>query len=240
VTRYDWLLARRAAALGLALAVVLAATIVSTDDGSATVGARLGRFASLVALAGGLAAFVTAQQARSRGELRGLSAIGVPPTRAPLGAAFGGTFVAASGPLLVWMRLVDIDSLYPRLGPLAGAWTVVGPGMWRQTFGSVVVRAAGEIDVSSGTTAGLVNALPQISRAATSAALLSFAIAVPIWAIASGGAARRLAVALLVAASSVTLFHLVAVARVPCWILVVPPMALLLDAWALSRSGAWS
>jgi hypothetical protein len=240
VTGYDGLLARRAIALGAAFAVVLFATIVSTDDGGVAVGARLGRFASLVALAGGLAAFVTVEQARSRGEIRGLHAIGVAPARAPLGAALGGTFVAAVGPLLAAMSIVDIDSLYPRLGSSAGTWAVVGPGMWRQVFGAAVVRGAGEIDVSPGVTAGLVAALPHVSRASTIAALLAFAIALPLWATARGAGARRLVVALLVAVSSVTLFHLVAVARAPSALLVVPPLALLVDAWALSRSGAWT
>jgi hypothetical protein len=223
--------------LGAALSVLLVVMIVSTDEGEATFGERLGRFASLVALAGGLAAFVTTEQAHSRGELRGLGAVGVAPARAPLGAALGGMLVAAVGPALALLRAADLDCLYPRLVSSAGTWAMVGEGVWRQASGGVVVRAAGEIDVSTRMTVGFGTVMPQVPRLSTSAALLAFAIAVPLWATARGTTTRRLAVALLVVIVSVTLFHLVAVARAPSGFLLIPPAVLLLDAWALGSTG---
>lgn len=220
--------------------MVLAVTIASTDEGSCTVGERAGRFSCLVALAGGLAAFVICEQARSRGELGGLGAIGVAPARAPFGAALGGSVVAALGPALVWAGIADAGALYPRLGPSAGTWEAVGRGVWRQALGNVVVGAAGEVELSAGAAAVHDLASQQPSRFATVAVLLAFAIAVPVWAVAKGRAARRLVVALAAATCSVTLFHLVAVARAPAGLVVVAPLLLLFDAWASSRRGARS
>jgi len=240
LTRYDWLLARRAFALGSVLTMVLAVVIATTGDVGATMGERLGMLSAVVALAGGVAAFVAGEQARARGELRGLAAIGVAPGRAPFGAALGGSIIALLGPALASMKIVDVDSLYPRVSPSAGAWTAVGPGAWRHAVGSVVVRATGELDISVGAIAPPMVPSLHASRLSTGAALLAFAIAVPFWATAKGNAPRRLIVALSVAVCSATLFHLVAVGRAPAGVLALPPLALLLDAWALGRSGAWS
>jgi hypothetical protein len=239
-TSYDRLLAGRAAALAVALSVLLIVVIVSTDEGQAPFAARLGRFASLLPIAGGLGAFMTAEQARARGELRGLHAIGVAPARALLGAAVGAMLVAAVGPLLASLRFADVDCLYPRLGPLAGTWAATGPAEWHTVVGNAVVRAAGAIDASSGPAVRLAAALPEAPRLFTSTALFAFAVAVPLWAVARGTAARRIAVALVVGIASLTLFHLVAAARIAPWALCVPPLVLLLDALILGRSGACS
>jgi hypothetical protein len=239
LTSYDRLLARRAVALGIALSVLLAVMISSTDEGEATFGARLGRFASLVALAGGVSAFVTTEQARSRGEARALGAIGVAPTRASLGAALGGTLVAAVGPAVALLPIADIGCLYPSVGPSAGSWISVGPAAWRQALGTVVVRAAGEIDAATGTAAEVAFRAAEVPRLVTSAVLVAFAVAVPFWATATRSAPRRLVVGLAAAIGAVALFHLVAVARAPSGLLLVPPLVLALDAWVLGTRGAW-
>ena len=239
LTKYDRLLLRRSLGLGAGLTVVLAATIGATDDNGTTLGTWLGRLACVVALAGGVAAFVTSEQARLRGEVRAHGALGVVPARASLGAAIGGSLIAAIGPLLTSMDIVDVDSLYPRLGPSVGTWSLAGPELWRQVSGTVVVRATGELGLPVGEVLRGAAQAP-VSRAATSMALLAYAISVPLWATARAGTPRRLLVALAAALSSVTLFHLVAVARVPAGLLVLPPAALLVDAWMLHRSGTWS
>jgi hypothetical protein len=238
LTSYDRVLAGRALVLGMAFSVLLAVLIASTDEGDVTLGARAGRFASLAALAGGLAAFVTAQQARSRGELRALGALGVGPSRAPLGAALGGMLVAAAGPLLVSFGAVDVGGLYPRLGSAGQTWAWVGPATWRRVSDGLIVRAGGELDVSRLPVAGLALAVPELSRSTTSAVLLAFAVAVPLWAVASGKAVRRFCVGLGVAMASVALLHWVAAARAPSVLLAVPPLGLVLDAWASAKNDA--
>ena len=81
---YDWLLARRTVALGIALGTLVFFVMLGTDEGLATVGGRLGRLAALVSLAGGAAAFIATEQARCEGELRALGAAGVPPIKASM------------------------------------------------------------------------------------------------------------------------------------------------------------
>src|SRR5205814_4820707 len=95
LTAYDWLLARRTLALGIALAILGFVVMLGTDDATSTVAGRFGRLAALVSLAGGGGAFIATEQARSRGEMRALGAAGVRPTKASLGAIVGGAAVGA-------------------------------------------------------------------------------------------------------------------------------------------------
>jgi hypothetical protein len=94
-----------------------------------------------------------------------------------------------------------------------------------------------------GVTAPLVTAdivHPLEVRSATFLALLLAAIGFPLWATAAGPAARRSVVVLAVASASVAAFHLVAAGRSPPFVLAVPPLLVLLEAWALHRKGSWS
>ena len=52
LTAYDALLARRSAALGLAVALLVFLTMLGTDDAAGTHASRLGRLAALTSLAG--------------------------------------------------------------------------------------------------------------------------------------------------------------------------------------------
>src|SRR5688572_22000577 len=100
LTAYDSLLARRAAALGIALGVLVFLAMLGTDDAASTNAGRLGRLAGLSSLAGGGGAFLALAQARARGEARALSAIGLPPARTALGAVTGGAAVGLLGAAL--------------------------------------------------------------------------------------------------------------------------------------------
>jgi len=225
-------------ALGIALGTLVFFVMLGTDEGMATVGGRLGRLAALVSLAGGAAAFIATEQARSRGELRALGAAGVPPIKASMGAVLGGAAVGAVGPVLALIRSVDLSPLFPRAVPFGGSWMPQGEA-WFETTRGIVVRASGELHLVSA--AGLVSMAPDPApRGATVVALLVSAIGFPLWATARGRAAHRAAVALGVALASVAVFHLVAAGRLPAASLALPPFLLMLDGWMLHRSVSWS
>jgi hypothetical protein len=234
---YDWLLARRTAALGIALGALVFFLMVGTDEGLATLGGRLGRLAALVSLAGGAGAFIATEQARSRGELRALGAAGVSPIKASKGAVLGGAAVGAVGPVLALVRAVDLSPLFPRAIPLGGSWMPQGES-WFETTRGIVVRASGELQLVGA--AGFAAVAPDPApRGATVVALVLAALGFPLWATARGSTLHRAAALLGVAAASVAAFHLVAAGRMPSAILALPPSLLMLDAWMLHRSVSW-
>lgn len=234
---YDWLLARRTAALGLALGTLVFFVMLGTDEGLATLGGRLGRLAALVSLAGGAAAFIATEQARSRGELRALGAAGVSPVKASMGAILGGAAVGGLGPVLALIRAVDLSPLFPRAVPFGGTWTPQGES-WFETTRGIVVRASGELQLVGGV--GLASIAPDpIPRGATVVALVLAALGFPLWATARGSTTHRAAALLGVASASVAVFHLVAAGRMPAATLILPPSLLMLDAWMLHRSVSW-
>src|SRR5690242_20944505 len=117
MTPYDWLLARRTIALGFLLGFVALAVMVATDETASTFAGRAGRFAAVAPLVGAGATFLSAQQARLRGETRALEAVGAMPLRATLGLLLGGVAVGALGPLLASLPAVDLGTLFPTAGP---------------------------------------------------------------------------------------------------------------------------
>jgi hypothetical protein len=235
---YDWLLARRTAALGVALGGLVFIVMVGTDEGLATLGGRLGRLAAFVSLAGGGAAFIATEQARSRGELRALGAAGVPPVKASLGAIVGGAAVGALGPVLAFVRGVDLSPLFPRAVPFGGTWIPEGE-TWIEAARGIVVRASGELEM--GGAMDFARAVPDpVPRVTTATALALAAIGFPLWATARGSRVHCAVVALAVALASVAVFHLVAAGRIPPAGLVIPPSCVLLDSWILHRRVSWS
>jgi len=237
LSAYDWLLARRTFLLSVALGGLVFAVMLSTDDAASTHAGRAGRFAALVSLAGGAAAFIAIEQARSRGELRAIGAAGVQPVKAALGAVLGGAAFGAIGPIMIFVRGVDLGPLFPR-GPASSAEWVARGQEWIDVAHGVAVRVGGELARTSSRASPIVAAAP-IPKVATALALGIAAIACPLWATARGAPLRRSAVALVVAAATVAVFHLVAADHLPTVALVVPPVLLALDAIALHRRLSW-
>jgi hypothetical protein len=229
LTAFDWLLARRAGALGSGLVVVLAIIVVSTDEQASSLGARLGRLASLVVLAGALGAFLTTEQARARGELRAVSALGVRPARASLGAAIGGSLVALLGPALVLLRGVDLSPMFPRLEPGGGVFRALGRETVLELSRGIVIEQGGALSMVVSPAA---SALPGLSlpRVATAVALLLSAASIPYWSTLPGRARPRAVVGALTVLSFIVLFHLVAAGRGSAWLLPLAPLLLLSDA----------
>lgn len=239
MTAYDTLLARRAAALGFALAGLVFLAMLGTDDVASTHAGRLGRLAALASLAGGGGAFLTAAQARSRGEARALLATGVTPFRASLGAAIGGVVVGCLGVALALVPGVDLTPLFPRALPADAVWTREGDG-WLDAVRGIRVAADGALHWAN--SAKGAEGLPRggAPLAATALALGTAALAFPLWAIAREAPARRAIVCFAVASAAVFVFHLVAAERLGAMTLVFPPLLLLADVAALRRGNPWS
>jgi hypothetical protein len=221
--------------IAMAIAAMCLLVIAATDEESRTLGARLGRLAALAAASGGLGAFIASQQARARGELRALFALGVAPLKASLGAAVGGAIVGALGPLLVLMPSIDIAPLFPRLAMGPSGFRPVGPEAWLDAARGVLIRASGELGPMSGAIAPTMTAVPA-PRVAAAVSLAVAAVALPLWGTADTSGLRRAVVAVAAALVGVVAFHLVAASRGPAWLLVLPPLLVLSDVWVLERS----
>jgi len=239
LTAYDSLLARRTAALGLALAALVFLAMLGTDDAVSTHAGRLGRLSALASLAGGGGAFMALAQARSRGEMRALAAAGLSPARASLGAVIGGALVGLLGVGLAFVPGVDLTPLFPHELPSEGGW-VAENGAWLDPVRGVRVAADGVVSRAGVRSAADIAALAPTPLAATLIALVLAAVAFPLWAAARGPVLRRALVSFAVASAAVFVFHLVAARRVGAMTLLVPPLLLFADALALHRGRTWS
>lgn len=235
LTRYDFVLARRAAALGALLAVLAFVLVAATDEAGSVLAGRLARLAALLPMAGGVGTSIACAQSRARGEGAALEAIGVGPLRAVQGAALGGAVVGAAGAALVAVGSVDLAPLFPH-ATAAAVWRAVADGFADGVRG-LVVLPSGELLTRSPDR--IVTTAEVAPRGATAFALLVAAAAVPVWSAAPASPSRRLTVALTVAFAAVTTFHLVGAGRVPPLALAVPPMLLMFDVRCLrGRRGA--
>jgi len=239
LTAYDSLLARRAAALGIALGALVFLAMLGTDDVGSTHAGRLGRLAGLSSLAGAGGAFLALAQARARGEVRALSATGSSPVRTALGAVTGGAVVGLLGAALALVPGVDLAPLFPHALPLDSGW-VHDNGVWLDRARGIRVAEDGAVTWSGVASAADLAAFSSTPVTATIAALAIGALALPLWATAQGPAPRRACVSFVVASAAVFVFHLVAAHRIGAMTLVIPPLLLLADAVALHRGAAWS
>jgi len=209
--------------------LVLAIVVYATDEQSQALASRLGRLASIVAIAGGLGAFLAAEQARARGELRALAALGIAPLRASLGAAVGGAIVGLLGPILVLSGWADTGPMFPRLEAGGGTFQAVGPSAVLEISRGVLVEASGALAAAQQAGAGAPSVVV-VPRVATALALLVMGVAVAWWAVLPKRPLRRIVVVVVAALCSVVLFHLVAAGRAPAFVLSLGPLVLVADA----------
>jgi hypothetical protein len=238
LTAYDSLLARRALALALVLCALLFLAMLGTDDAASTHAGRLGRLSGLSSLAGGGGAYLALAQARARGEMRALSAIGLTPARAVLGPVTGGAVVGGLGAALALVPGVDLTPLFPHAVPLDGGW-VFESGAWIDRARGIRLAQDGAMTRSAIAGAADV-AVSSTPVTATIVALAVAALALPLWATAPAVLPRRACVSFVVASAAVFVFHLVAAHQIGAMTLLVPPLLLLADAALLHRGTAWS
>lgn len=232
VTRYDARLVLRTVAVGSLLGLAILSIGMATDEPGSTWPGRLGRLASLLPIAGGLAAALVVAQVRARGEALALAAIGASPARVTRGAVVGGILVGLVGAAMVALGMADTSSLFPRI-ELHGAWQFV-EGAWLDSSRALSVSPSGELDRLSHLAPPSLKAEPLLDGA-TALALLLFSLVVPAWATAPSPLLRRLLVALVVGFVSVASFHAVGAGRLVPSMLSAAPMLLLIDAYLLER-----
>lgn len=230
-TRYDVLLAIRTLLAALILGGIVFAVGMATDERGSSFAERLARLAALLPITGGLASALISSQARSRGEIRALMALGASPSIAVRGALAGSVLIGLLGVLLVVSGAADLRSLFPHV-PQEPAWRLVGDA-WVNATEGWVVGTGGEIDFRGSAARAQVS--PREFVPATALALFVASFALPAWALQPSRPARRLGVALALAMVAVASFHLVGAGRVSSLALSVSPLLLLLDAMSLGR-----
>lgn len=225
LNRYDLALARRVLGAGVLLGASAFAIGAATDEATSSTADRLGRVAALLPVLGALAAALVVAQARSRGEMRALHALGVGPTRALRGAWVGAVLVGLIGVGLVASGVASVGSLFPRIDAVA-AWAFVD-GLWVEERALLAVNQRGEVlpwpsSLPSAPT-------PPSFEPATIFTIALSSLVMPAWALASSSNSRRLVVALAAALAAITLFHLVAAERLPPMALGAWPLLFLID-----------
>jgi hypothetical protein len=220
---FDWSLLRRALGAMFAATAVAAVVIVSTDEPGSTPGMRVARLAALSPLLVATAVLGVAAQARARGELGALAALGDPPWRGARGAAVAGLLFAAASVALLLSPWADVTSLFPAVHP---------PIDWRLDPGGQVARAAFAVVSADGAIAIARTATPLPEHGLPSWAALPclapIAAAVPGWAVSPMSRTARAASVTVTAALAVALLHLIAAGRLsPLWACgaVVPLLA---------------
>jgi hypothetical protein len=221
---FDRVLFWRALALTVLSSVVALAVAVLTDEPFSNWDMRLARMSALAPALGALGAGVALGQARSRGELRALCALGVSPFRVALGPMLAGWVTGAVAVALVLSPLADVSALFPRI-PVAASWLWDGAGLVNGPHG-VRVSPTGEPELSG--TQWAARALSAPTCWAAALAIAPLGLVTPAWVSAPlclGGRAAGLGITL---GLTVLLLHAAAAQRVgPGWLPVdALPLAL--------------
>jgi hypothetical protein len=141
VSPFDRLLFGRTLLAWLVLEAAAAAVVTLTDEPGSTAGMRLARLSVFAPALGALALRLTLGLARRRGELRALAALGLSLPRAAQGALFAGWAAGALGLVSLLLPAVELDALFPRVGPFP-EWSAPGPGTWVALGQGVTVGGA--------------------------------------------------------------------------------------------------
>jgi hypothetical protein len=222
---YDRLLAVRTLLCAVLLAVIALGTVLATDEPFSTPAMRVARMSALVPLLAALSIAIVLGQARSRGELAALAALGAGPVRVALGALAAGWLLGAVAIVLVLSPLADVSALFP---------AVATPAEWRVDGRLLVAPASGVVVSPDGVLALLpasgARADGQAPHAASAAlALGPLGVTAPLWAAAPAPLLRRLLGAGCSVVLALVLLHAVASERVPPAALVLASLPLAID-----------
>jgi hypothetical protein len=230
---WDRRLGRRAAALAVLTAAVALLVTVATDEGGPW-SRRVAMAAALSPIAGAVGVLAALRIAEARGELRALSAIGGDPRRVARGAILAGVLVALAGPAAAWMFAADVEVLFPR-PVVPRAWVADGAGGMRELAQGLALAQGGVLSLVEAQGAGS----PATGSGARLGALAStalLAVLAPLWAGLPSTPRRRVLAAGVVLATMIVAFQLVAAARAPIAVVLLPPLCLLLESVALARA----
>ncbi len=110
---FDRLLGRRCFGLSLLLLALALAVVLATDEAGSTVGQRAARLAVFAPAVAVVAERLVLSQARARGELVALAALGASPWSQARGAMVAAWAVGALSLLVLLSPLSDVRSLFP-------------------------------------------------------------------------------------------------------------------------------
>jgi hypothetical protein len=213
---FDRLLARRSLAFtALAFAVAIGVTI-STDEPYSTLRMRVARLCAFAPALSAIGAAVTLAQARARGELRALEALGVAPFRIARGPMVTGWALGLVAALVLVSPFADPGSLFPALA--APAHWVVDKGALFDPVSGVRVLRDGSLELGKSAPALGAAFVPSGFVALLVVAPLSLFL--PPWTGAQLGVFARLLAALFTLAAVVVLLHAAAAGRIhPAWLI---------------------
>jgi hypothetical protein len=231
MTAFDRSLFLRMLAVTGILLVATIGVVVLTDEPGSTAAMRVARVAAFTPALSVVATLLCLEQARDRGELRALGALGVSPWRAAQGATLAGWLVGALAALVLVSAWADPSSLFPVLPELYG-WRSQGTRLVESLRG-VAVASDGSLVLSPAT--GLRMTANAAHSWVATAAIGSHALVAPPWAASPMSVGARLAGLFAGVALTVALFHAFAAGTASAWWLVLGAAPLGLQS-AYSRS----
>jgi len=257
LTRWDTRVALRALVLGAIAFLVAWLVTATTDEGGIAWGVRAGRTLPIAPVCAAIATAIVIAQARARGEVRALEALGRSPAENAIAAVAGGAATAVVAALVMAASAkVDVDGFFPvaRHGVtyafVEGGFVDRASG-WRIEADGAIARV--DADPSASASASL----PRHARNAAALSTGLSGIALPLLAahllltrpLAASGARRArfgrgsplraFAVVAAAAVASILSFHAAAVGRIPALVASLPMALLLAAALFRYRSKSW-
>jgi hypothetical protein len=214
---FDRSLSRRTLGIALVLLAVATGVVVLTDEAGSTAALRVSRLCALAPALALIAAQLGIAQARARGELMALEALGASPARAAFGAAAAAFCLGIAATALVLSPLADPASLFP---------AVARPAVWVERAGALVDVAHGvTVDGAGAIAMASAQPLPEVvgvsGPLAAALCIGPLAIAGPVWLLARLGRLARAAGAGLTVVAVIVLLHVVAAGLGAAWLLVL-------------------
>lgn len=205
----------RAAATAGVLAGLALAVGAATDEGGVPWAERAARVAPLTPLLGLGAAWMAQRRARSRGDVAGLEALGVPPWALRLPAAAGGAALGLATAVALAAGAA-LAAFYPR-PPLPPRF-LFADGRWIDAAHGMVVDPDGALAIVPATAApeGVAHGSPAVAATTVLLASVTFA-----W-VGTSADARPPLVAPLVAFASLLAFQGASAGVVPAWLPIAP------------------
>jgi hypothetical protein len=212
---FDRVLFWRALALTALLGVVALAVAVITDESYSSWGMRVARMSALAPALAALGAGVALGQARSRGELRALHALGVSPLRVALGPMLAGWATGSVAVALVLSPAADVSALFPKVACNV-PWTWDGAALVSGS-GGLRVTPAGVPELGGALTLPVALAAP--TRWAAALAVAPLGLVAPVWVSAPVSLRARAVAVAMTGGLTVLLLHAAAAQRLgPQWL----------------------
>jgi hypothetical protein len=211
---FDRLLARRALAYTVLALVIAVGVTLATDEPYSTIRMRVARWCAFAPALSAVGSAIALGQARARGELRALEALGVAPLRAGRGAMVASWVLGFVACAVLVTPLADVTSLFPVLA-VPGRWVVDAGALFDPLTGVRVLRD-GTLALSAGQPGRGTAFVPTGPLALF--VVMPLALSMPPWSSAQLGWFARLGGALFTFGAVVVLLHAAAANRVgPVW-----------------------